>query len=390
MFSDLFAERVKTLRDESAFEMLAKAKRLESQGKEIIHLEIGEPDFLTPRNIVQAGIDALNDGYTRYSQVSGMPKLKESIAEYVKRYKKVYTEPDEILVVPGGKPIIFYTIFALVNEGDEVICPNPGFPIYENVIRFAGGIPVYLDIKEETDFRIDLNDLKKKISSKTKLIIINSPANPTGGVLTLEDIHGIAALIMGKGIFVLSDEIYDRIYYETKPISIAAIPEMKDYTIILDGFSKTYSMTGWRLGYGVMQKELADKVSKLLVNSVSCTASFVQIAGKAALDGLQDYVERMVAEYGKRRNMLVQGLNSIKGFRCTMPQGAFYAFPNIKGLGMTSNQAADYLLEKAGVAVLSGTAFGSSGEGYIRLSYANSMENLEKALGWIDKAVRAL
>lgn len=390
MFTDSFSDRVKDLRAESAFEMLAKARRLESQGRDIIHLEIGEPDFRTPDHIVQAGMEAMRSGHTRYTQVSGMPQLKESISTYVHRFKNVDVGPEGIVVVPGGKPIIFYTLLALVNEGDEVLCPNPGFPIYENVIRYAGGIPVSMELKEENDFRVDLDDLRRKLSPKTKLMILNSPANPTGGVLTGEDIRSIADMIAGKGIFVLSDEIYDRICYDAKPVSMATIPEMKDHTIILDGFSKTYSMTGWRLGYGVMEPRLADRVSKLIVNSVSCTAAFVQMAGKTALDGPQDSVDEMVAEYRARRDMLVEGLNSIPGISCIMPQGAFYAFPNIKAIGMDSNRFAEHLLEHAGVAVLSGTAFGSCGEGYVRLSYANSMENLKRTVERIAKAVQTI
>ncbi len=390
MFEGCFVQRVEDLRTESAFEMLAKAKKLESAGREIIHLEIGEPDFKTPAHIVEAGVKALRDGYTRYTQVTGMPDLKEAVVSYTSTYKNINTNADEVVIVPGGKPIIFYTILALVNEGDEVICPNPSFPIYENVIRYAGGIPVFLEIKEEKDFRVDIEDLKKKISSKTKLLVLNSPANPTGGVLTQQDILQIAGLIKGKGIFVLSDEIYGRICYGTKPVSIATVPEMKDYTVILDGFSKTYSMTGWRLGYGIMNKAIAEKISSLMVNSVSCTAGFVQMAGKAALEGSQDDVDRMVEKFEKRRDMLVSGLNSINGIKCAVPQGAFYVFPNIKELGIKSDKFADYLLEKASVAALSGTAFGCYGEGYIRLSYANSMDNLEKALERISKAVQAL
>lgn len=390
MFENMFASRMNNLGTETAFEVLARAKKMEAAGRDIVHLEIGEPDFNTPRNIVEAGINALKNGYTHYTAAPGIPELRESIARYVKRHKNVNTNIDEIAVVPGGKPIMFFTIMALVNEGDEVIYPNPGFPIYESVIRFVGGIPVPMPLKEEKEFRIDIDELKKMITPRTKLLIINSPANPTGGVLTEKDIRDIAELVRGKNIFVLSDEIYDRIVYDGNVVSIATMPGMKDYTIILDGFSKTYAMTGWRLGYGIMHKEIAQRVTQLMVNSNSCTATFTQMAGVEALEGPQDDVDRMVEEFRKRRDLVVKGLNSIKGMKCTMPQGAFYAFPNITSTGMKSKELADYLLERASVATLSGASFGQYGEGYLRLSYANSIENLEKALDRIGNAMNAL
>lgn len=390
MFEGIFAERMGSLGTETAFEVLAKARKLEAAGKSIVHLEIGEPDFDTPRNVIDAGVKALQSGYTHYTPAAGMPELRETIVKYAKKYKNVDTNLDEITVVPGGKPIMYFVITALINPGDEVLYPNPGFPIYESVIKFVGGTPVPVPLREENNFRIDIEDLKKSITPKTRLIIINSPANPTGGVLTKEDIEKIADLVRGKNIFVLSDEIYDRIVYDGEPVSIATMPGMKDYTIILDGFSKTYAMTGWRLGYGIMHKEIAQRITQLMINSNSCTAAFTQMAGKEALEGPQEEVDRMVAEFRKRRDVIVKGLNSIRGITCKTPEGAFYAFPNIKGTGLKSKELADYLLENAGVAVLGGTAFGEFGEGYLRLSYANSVENIEKALERIKTAVEAL
>jgi len=390
MLEHVLAERMSNLGTENAFEVLARAKQLEAQGKDVIHLEIGEPDFDTPRNIVEAGVEALRGGYTHYSMTAGMLELRETIVEYTRRYKGVTTNVDEVVVVPGGKPIIFFSILTLVNPGDEVIYPNPGFPIYESVIRFAGGIPVPMPLLEGNDFRTNIEDLKKKISSRTKMLILNSPANPTGGVLTEDDLVQIAQIIRGKDIFILSDEIYSRIYYEERPGSIAALEGMKDKTIILDGFSKTYAMTGWRIGYGVMHPEIAKRVAQLMVNSNSCTASFTQMAAREALMGPQDDVDRMVDEFKRRRDLVVEGLNSIPGINCRCPQGAFYAFPNISSTGMTSKAFAEYLLNHASVAALSGSSFGEYGEGHIRLSYANSMENLHKALERIYQAVKQL
>lgn len=390
MFENMFADRMANLGTETAFEVLAKAKMLEAGGRDIVHLEIGEPDFNTPKNIIEAGVNALKSGYTHYTAAPGLPELRGAIVDYVKKYKNVDTNIDEVVVVPGGKPIMFYAIIATVNPGDEVIYPNPGFPIYESVIKFAGGIPVPMPLKEENDFRIDIEDLKSKINSKTKMVIINSPANPTGGVLTEEDIRKIAELVAGKNILVLADEIYDRIVYAGNTRSIATMPGMKDHTIILDGFSKTYAMTGWRIGYGIMHKEIAKRISQLMVNSNSCTAAFTQVAAKEALTGPQDDVDKMVTEFRKRRDVIVDGLNSIKGISCKTPDGAFYAFPNIKGTGKKSKELADYLLESGSVAVLSGTSFGEFGEGYLRLSYANSIQNIEKAIDRIDKAIKAL
>lgn len=390
MYKSLLAEKMNNLESESAFQVLAKAKKLEAQGKDVIHFEIGEPDFDTPKNIVEAGKRALSEGYTHYTPAQGMLPFREAIVDYAKKYKNIDTNTEEVVVVPGGKPIIYYTITALVNPGDEVIFSNPSFPTYESMIKFVGGIPVPLQGKEENEFRLDVEELKSKITSKTKLLILNSPSNPTGSILTEEDVEGIADAIKGKNIFVLSDEIYQRIVYEGSVKSIASIPEMKDWTIVLDGFSKTYAMTGWRLGYGIMNKELAAHITKLIINSNSCTAAFTQMAGIEALTGPQDDVLKMVDEFKKRREIIVNGLNSIKGISCKKTSGAFYAFPNITATGMKSSELADYLLEHAGVAVLSGSSFGAFGEGYIRLSYATSVENINKGLERIKNAVEKL
>ena len=390
MFENVFANRVVGLGTEKAFEVLTKCKKLEAEGKDVIHLQIGEPDFDTPKNIIEAGVKALRGGYTHYTPNTGLFEVKDAIVNYVKKYKNIDTNRDEVVIVPGGKPTMFFTILSLVEAGDEVIYPNPGYPIYESLIRFAGGIPVPMPLVEENDFRVDIEDLKSKITSKTKMIIINSPGNPTGGVLTEEDISQMADLIRGKGIFVLSDEIYERIVYEGKAVSMATMPGMKDYTIILDGFSKTYAMTGWRIGYGIMHKEIAAKVERLIANSTSNTAAFTQIAAKEALEGPQDDVDMMVAEFRKRRDFIVDGLNSIDGITCKKPEGAFYAFPNITGTGLKSEELADYILEKAHVGVLDGVSFGEYGEGHLRLSYADSIENIDKALTRIDKALKDL
>lgn len=390
MIQQLLAKRMSLLGTETAFEVLAKAKKLEAEGREIIHLEIGEPDFDTPRNIIDSAIHALNNGYTHYTPASGLPIVRQAIANYVKERKNVAATAEEVVIVPGGKPIMFYVIMALVDPGDEVLYPNPGFPIYESVIKFAGGTAVPMPLLEVNDFRLDIDDLAKKINERTKLIIINSPANPTGGFLTKEDIERIADLVRGKNILVLSDEIYDRVVYEGTPLSIASLPGMKEQTIILDGFSKTYAMTGWRLGYGVMPVALAERVTQLMVNTNSCTAAFTQMAGLEALTGPQDAVDAMVAEFRRRRDIIVAGLNTIRGISCVMPRGAFYAFPNVRSLGMPSKQLADHLLQKGGVAVLGGTAFGEYGEGHLRLSYANSVENIQLALERIETTVRKL
>lgn len=391
MMENVFAERMSLLGTETAFEVLAKAKALEAQGKEVVHLEIGEPDFDTPQNIIDAGCKALTGGYTHYTPAPGIPEVRKTIAEYIQKYKNVDASADDVVIVPGGKPIMFFSIMATVNPGDEVIYPNPGFPIYESVIRFVGAKPVPIPLREENHFRLGVDELAGLITAKTKMLIINSPGNPTGGVLTREDVHAIADLVRGKGILVLSDEIYDRIIYSAqKPLSIASLPGMKDWTIILDGFSKTYAMTGWRLGYGVMHREIAARIAQLMVNSNSCTAAFTQLAGQEALTGPQNEAEKMVAEFKHRRDIMVQGLNAIPGVSCLLPEGSFYVFPNVQSYSMDCKELGDYLLNEAGVACLGGTAFGSHGEGYLRFSYANSVANIEKALERLDSALSKL
>jgi aspartate aminotransferase len=377
------ASRMSRLGTETAFEVLNRTRALEKQGREIIHLEIGEPDFATPSNIVEAAVDALYMGWTHYGPSAGLPDLRKEIAEYISRTRNVPVSSDEVVVVPGGKPIIFFTVLAFVDEGDEVIYPNPGFPIYESMVNYVGGKAVPIQLREERDFALDVKELASLITDRTKLIIINSPQNPTGGVLMQRDIEQIAEAIGDRNIMVLSDEIYSRLLFEGEHFSIMSVPGFKDRTILLDGFSKTYAMTGWRMGYGVMRPDLAAHMTRLMTNSNSCTASFTQVAGIHALSGDQTPVEKMCSEFKLRRDAFVAGLNKIKGFSCRMPKGAFYVFPNITKTGWPSKKLADALLEQAGVACLSGTAFGAFGEGYLRFSVANSLENLNKALEWI-------
>jgi len=387
----IFAKRMEKLGTETAFEVLAKAKALEKQGRNIVHLEIGEPDFDTPKNIKEAAVKALYGGYTHYVPASGIPELREAIAEYISKTRKIEVSPEEVVVTPGAKPIMLYAILACVNPGEEVLYLNPGYPIYESLINFVGAKPVPIPLKEENDFRMDHEDFKKKITKNTKMIIINSPENPTGGVLTREDLKLIADCVADRDdVLVFSDEIYSRIIYEGEHESIASLPGMKEKTILLDGFSKTYAMTGWRLGYGVMRKDIAQKATQLMINSNSCTCAFVQMAGVEALKGPQDEVEKMVAEFKRRREFIISGLNEIEGISCRKPRGAFYAFPNITKIGMTSREFSDYLLNEAGVAVLPGTAFGQYGEGYLRLSFATSIENIKEALNRIAEAIKKL
>ena len=378
------AERMSRLGTETAFEVLNKARALELQGKVIIHLEIGEPDFDTPNNIVEAGVQALRDGWTHYGPSAGLPELRHAIAEEVGRTRSVKISDDEIVVVPGGKPIIFFIILALADVEDEVIYPNPGFPIYESMVHYVGARAVPIRLLEEKDFGFDVDELAGLITDRTRLIILNSPHNPTGGVLPKQDIRDIAEAIGERNIMVLSDEIYSRLIFDGEHYSIMSVPGFKERTILLDGFSKTYAMTGWRMGYGVMRSDLATHITRLMTNSNSCTASFTQIAGIEAIRGDQSSVERMRNEFQARRDVFVAGLNRIKGFSCRMPKGAFYVFPNITKTGWTSKKLADALLEQAGVACLSGTAFGEFGEGYLRFSVANSLENLSKALASIE------
>ena len=379
------AERMSRLGTETAFEVLNRARALERRGKDIIHLEIGEPDFDTPPNIVNSGIDALRAGWTHYGPSAGLPDLRQAIAEEVSRSRGVKVVPEEVVVVPGGKPIIFFSILALIDDGDEVIYPNPGFPIYESMIGYVGGRAVPIRLPEEKDFSLDVDELPHLISDRTRLIILNSPHNPTGGVLNQRDLERIAEAIGDRNIFVLSDEIYSRLIFEGKHHSIITETGFKERTILLDGFSKSYAMTGWRVGYGVMRPDLALLIARLMTNSNSCTASFTQVAGAEALRGDQSSVEHMRAEFHRRRDVFVAGLNKIKGFSCRMPKGAFYVFPNINGTGWKSKPLADALLEEAGIACLSGTSFGEFGEGYLRFSIANSMENLDRALERIDQ-----
>jgi len=379
----MFAERMSRLGTETAFEVLAKARKLETQGKNIVHLEIGEPDFDTPDNIRKAAADAIWSGDTHYGPSAGMMSVREAVCRYFEKDRGVSYTPDNIVLTPGGKPIIFLPILALVDHGDEVIYPNPGYPIYESAINFAGGKAVALEYKEERDFRFDISELEAKISPKTKMLIINSPQNPTGGVLEESDLKRIAELAVENDVIVLSDEVYSKIIYEGEHHTVATYPGMKDRTILMDAHSKTYAMTGWRLGYAAMPLPLAEKVTKLNTNIYSHATSFVQTAGVEALEGPQDTVNEMVAIFKERRDTIVDGLNDIKGFSCLRPKGAFYVFPNIKETGMPSQELADKILNDAGVACLSGTCFGSFGEGYLRFSYANSLENIKEALSRI-------
>ena len=384
------SQKMSRLGTETAFKVLAKAQALEAKGIDVVHLEIGEPDFDTPKNICEAATKALGEGQTHYCNSQGIVPLRVEIAKQIERTRGISVDTERIIVTPGAKPIMFYSILALLEEGDEAIYPNPLFPIYESVINFTGAKAVPIPLREELDFRFDVDELKSKITPRTKLIIINSPHNPTGGVLGEDDIRAIAALAQEHDIIVLSDEIYENIIYEGKPYSIASLPGMLDRTILLSGFSKTYAMTGWRLGYAVMPPGLVDPLVGLIVNSVSCTATFIQHAGIQALTGPQDSIPRMVDEFKKRRDLIVDGLNAIPGISCFRPKGAFYVFPNVKKLRMNCQQLADYLLNEAGVATLAGTDFGKYGEGYIRLSYATSQENIRKALERIKTAVAKL
>ena len=381
------AERMSRLGTETAFEVLAKARRLEAEGRDIIHLEIGEPDFDTPSNVVQAGVEALENGHTHYGPSPGLMEVRERIAEEVSQTRGISVTADNVVITPGGKPIMFFSILALVDEGDEVLYPNPGFPIYESMIRFVGGVPVPMKLPESRDFNVDVEEVASQITSKTKLMIVNSPNNPCGSIIEKREQQELADLAKEHDIMVLSDEIYIRFLYEGQHHSISSFPGMRERTIILDGFSKTYAMTGWRIGFGVMPQELVEPISRLSTNSVSCTASFTQMAVLEAMQGPQDDADSMVAEFKRRRDIIVNGLNRIPGIRCAMPKGAFYVFPSIKGTGMTSREFADGLLEDAGVACLAGESFGEYGKGCVRFSFANSAENIEGALERIERFV---
>ena len=383
----MLASRMSRLGTETAFEVLARAKAMEAKGRDIVHLEIGEPDFDTPANIREAAKKAIDDGFTHYGPSAGMPNTREVFAEFLTKDRGIEVKPENIVVTPGAKPILFFSILALVDKGDEVVYPNPGFPIYESVINFVGAKPVPVPLREEKAFSFDLNEMRELVNDKTKLIIINSPQNPTGGVLTPEDMKGIAELAEKHDAWILSDEVYSKMVYEGKHVSIYDYPEVQDRVILLEGHSKTYAMTGWRLGYAAMPVELASQISKLQTNSNSCTAAFTQVAGVEALTGPQDESLKMMAEFKARRDLIVDGLNEIPGFKCLRPKGAFYVFPNITGTGKKSKEIEEFLLEEAGVAGLSGTSFGKYGEGYLRFSYANSQENLRKALEMIKKVI---
>ena len=384
------SSRMARLGTESAFKVLMKAQALEAKGIDMVHLQVGEPDFDTPENICEAAAKALGEGQTHYCNSQGIVPLRAEIAKHIGKTRGISVDPANVIVTSGAKPIIFYVMLALLEEGDEAIYPNPAYPIYESMINFTGAKAVPIPLREELNFRFDIDELKSRITPRTRLIVINSPQNPTGGVLEKDDIRAIAALAQEHDIIVLSDEIYDRIFYEETPHSIASLPGMQDRTVLVNGFSKTYAMTGWRLGYAIMPPKLVDSIVELIVNNISCTTAFVQHGGVEALTGPQDSVTRMVAEFKKRRDLIVDGLNAIPGISCHKPKGAFYVFPNVKKLGMSSKELADYLLNEAGVAALAGTDFGEYGEGYIRLSYANSQENIKKALDRIEKATAKL
>lgn len=384
-----YADRMDQLGTETAFEVLAKARALEAKGRSVVHLEIGEPDFDTPAAIRAAAVRALEEGFTHYGPSAGLPEVREAIAAYIARDRGLSVFADQVVVTPGGKPVLTFAVLACVNPGDEVIVPNPGFPIYESAVRFAGGTPVPLRLEEERAFRFGAADLEKLLTPRTKMVVLNSPHNPTGSVLTPSDLDEIAALLRPKDIWILSDEIYSKILYDGEHQSIATRPGMQERTILLDGFSKTYAMTGWRLGYGVMNPTLAKHVARLATNVYSCATTFVQRAAPTALGGAQDEVLAMVAEFRRRRDTIVDGLNAIPGVRCAKPAGAFYVFPNVKALGMKSSEVEHALLEEGGVAALSGTAFGSFGEGYLRFSYANSIENIREGLKRFDAFVQS-
>jgi aspartate/methionine/tyrosine aminotransferase len=381
-------ERIGT---ETAFEAAARARALEATGRDVIHLELGEPDFDTPRHVGEATVRGLLDErMTHYTPATGIAPLKQAIVEDVRRWKGIETTPEQVIVTPGAKPIMFYAMLALIDEGDEVIYPNPGFPIYESMARYVGGTAVPAPLREADEFRMDVAEVASLVTERTKMIVFNSPHNPTGSVLTADDIREIARIAVEHDLVVLADEIYGRLQYEGEPLSIATLPGMAERTITLDGFSKTFAMTGWRLGYGIVPEWLVPSFSRLVINSVSCTNAFAQAGAVAALTGPQDEPDRFREEFMARRQLIIEGLNAIPGVSAVMPHGAFYAFPNVSSFGRTSNEIADHLLYDAGVCVLSGTAFGKHGEGYVRLSYANSRENLTEALGRIGESLAKL
>jgi aspartate/methionine/tyrosine aminotransferase len=377
---DLLAAGLARLGTETAFEVLARARALEDQGRRVIHLEIGEPDFTTPRFIIEAGAQALLDGNTHYCPAPGLPVLREACAAHLSRHRGLEIDAGRVVIAPGAKPFLFFGVLATCDPGDEVIYPNPGFPIYESVIRWVGATPVPLPLHEEAGFAFGAQDLADRLTPRTRLVILNSPANPTGGIVPRELNIDIATVLAKHDCWILSDEVYSELLYDGEHDTIASHEDLLDRTILLDGFSKTFAMTGWRLGYAALPPELVEPVTRLIINSVSCTAPAVQMAGVAALTGPRDEVQAMQAEFRRRRDAIVAGLNELPGVSCVMPEGAFYAFPNISGTGLRARELADRLLSEAGVAVLAGTAFGEYGEGYLRLSYANSLENIEEAL----------
>ena len=386
-----FAERVRSLRPEGAYAVLAKAQEMERQGRDIVHFEIGQPDFQTFPNIAMAGIRAIAEGKTRYNPSSGLPALREAVAEDVNDRRRLQVRPEEVVIGPGAKPLLFFSTLALVEPGDEVLYPNPGYPTYEAMIRVAGGKPVPVPLVEEKGFSLDLDTLEDLVSDRTRMIILNSPGNPTGGIIPPSDLERIAAIAEDHDCWILSDEIYSRLIYDDVPyVSIASLPGMKKRTIVVDGFSKTYAMTGWRLGYGIMPAELAERVGLLLTHSIGCTATFTQYAGIEALRGPQEQVERARAEFERRRDFIVAGLRNIPGVRCQTPSGAFYVFPNVKAFGKPVDELADYILEEAGVALLPGTAFGEMGEGYLRICYATSLTEIKEGLDRITQALKQL
>jgi aspartate aminotransferase len=374
------AESLSRLKPEGAFRVLARARELEAQGRQVVHLQIGEPDFDTPANVVQAGIDALKGGHTHYTPSAGILPLRQAIVDYVRRAHGLEATPDQVVVTPGAKPVVFFAILALIEPGDDVLYPNPGYPTYESMIEYVGARAVPYRLREENDFRFDPDEFRATVTPKTRLIIVNSPQNPTGGVLERSDLEVIAEVAQERDIMVLSDEIYHRLIYEGEHVSIATLPGMQTRTILMDGFSKTYAMTGWRLGYGVMPEGLAKAMALLQVNSTACAADFTQIAAIEALSGPQTAVDEMIAQFRKRRDVIVDGLNRLPGVSCLKPRGAFYVFPNIKETGLSSSELASRLLEEAGVALLTGSGFGEHGDGYLRLSFANSIENIHLAL----------
>lgn len=384
------AQRMNRLGTETAFEVLVKARALEAKGRDVVHLEVGEPDFPTPQNIVEAGIRALRDGKTKYTPSAGIPELRQAIAQHVSATRGIPVSPDQVVVTPGAKPIMFFSILALVEPGDEVLYPVPGFPIYESMINYANGVPVPYHLREENNFRFDPDEFRAKANAKTKLIILNTPHNPTGGVFERADLKVVAEVAQKYDITVFTDEIYWRVLYDGTFASLLTIPGMPERTILLDGFSKTYAMTGWRLGYGVMPLEIVPHITRLQTNSNSCVAGFTQYAGIEALTGPQESVGKMVAAFKERRDVIVDGLNAVPGFKCQKPRGAFYAFPNIKDTGWDSHKMADYILNEAGVACVGGNAFGDKTGNYVRFSYANSLENIKKALTRIREAVQKI